>query len=51
MKNDITTIDDIKLLVDSFYGKVREDDLLADIFNNNTEDRFLQHFEKMYRFL
>ena len=50
MKNDITTIDDIKLLVDSFYGKVREDDLLADIFNNKIEDRWPQHLEKMYRF-
>lgn len=50
MKHDITTLDDIKLLVDSFYGKVREDYLLKDIFNERIEDRWPQHLEKMYRF-
>lgn len=50
MKKDIKTIDDIKLMVDNFYGKIREDDLLADIFNNVIEDRWSQHLEKMYRF-
>lgn len=50
MKKDISTIEDIRLLVDSFYGKVREDDLLAHIFNTKIEDRWPQHLEKMYRF-
>ena len=50
MKHDISTLDDIKLLVDSFYGKVREDNLLKDIFNERIEDRWPQHLEKMYRF-
>ena len=50
MKKDITNIEDIKLLVDSFYGKVRENSLLKDIFNNIIEDRWPQHLEKMYRF-
>jgi len=50
MKKDIKTIDDIKLMVDNFYGKIREDDLLADIFNDVIEDRWSQHLEKMYRF-
>lgn len=49
MKNDITTINDIKLLVDSFYDKVRKDDLLADIFNTRIAD-WPHHLEKMYRF-
>ncbi len=49
-KRDITTLDDIKLLVDSFYGKVREDDLLADIFNERIQDRWTAHLEKMVRF-
>ncbi len=47
---DITSIDDIRILVDTFYGKIREDDLLKDIFNNVIQDRWPQHLEKMYRF-
>jgi len=50
MKNDISNITDIKLLVDSFYSKVRNDQLLKDIFNDRIEDRWPQHLEKMYRF-
>lgn len=50
MKKDITSIDDIRFLVDSFYGKIRKDELLAAIFNNKIEDRWPQHLEKMYRF-
>lgn len=49
-KKDITTLKDIQLMVDSFYGKVRKDDILADIFNNIIQDRWPQHLEKMYRF-
>ncbi len=50
MKKDITTLQDVKLLVDTFYGKVRENGLLKDIFNNKIQDRWPQHLEKMYRF-
>jgi hemoglobin len=50
MKKDISNIEDIKLLVDSFYGKVREDEKLKDIFNNKIQDRWPEHLEKMYRF-
>lgn len=50
MKHDITTINDIKILVDAFYGKVREDNLLKDIFNDKIQDQWPQHLEKMYRF-
>lgn len=35
MAKEILDIADIKLLVDSFYAKVRKDDLLAYIFNQN----------------
>lgn len=49
-KEDIQHLEDIKLLVDSFYGRVREDDLLGAIFNNVIQDRWSQHLEKMYRF-
>ncbi|MCC7533557.1 MAG: group III truncated hemoglobin [Bacteroidia bacterium] len=47
---DIENIEDIKLLVNTFYGKIREDDLLKDIFNNVIQDRWPEHLEKMYRF-
>jgi len=50
MKKDIENLSDIQLLVDSFYTKVREDDLLKDIFNDRIQDRWPQHLEKMYRF-
>ena len=50
MKTDIKNIDDIKLLVDTFYGNVRKDELLAHIFNDKIEDRWPEHLEKMYRF-
>jgi len=47
---DIENIEDITLLVNTFYGKIREDDLLKDIFNNVIQDRWPEHLEKMYRF-
>lgn len=50
MTKDILKLDDIKNLVDSFYGKIREDLLLKDIFNNIIQDRWPQHLEKMYTF-
>ena len=49
-KKDIAHLDDIKLLVDEFYTKVREDELLAPIFNTRIGDRWPEHLEKMYRF-
>lgn len=50
MKSDIRNLTDIKLLVDTFYGKIRKDNLLKDIFNERIEDRWPEHLEKMYRF-
>lgn len=50
MRNDILQIEDIKLLVNTFYTKVREDDLLADVFNDRIQDRWPMHLEKMYKF-
>ncbi len=49
-RGDITDIEDIKFLVNTFYGKVRQDDLLADIFNGVIQNRWDEHLEKMYRF-
>ncbi|GIV32637.1 MAG: hypothetical protein KatS3mg031_0172 [Chitinophagales bacterium] len=50
MKKEIKNIEDIKLLVDTFYARVRTDTLLGDIFRNVIEDRWPQHLDKMYRF-
>lgn len=50
MTKEIEDLGDIKRLVDEFYGKVREDDLLSDVFNNVIGDRWQEHLEKMYRF-
>ncbi len=49
-KKEILSLDEIKLLVNTFYDKVREDDLLKDIFNNIIQDKWPIHLEKMYRF-
>lgn len=50
MKEDIKNLTDVKLLVDTFYGKIREDESLKDIFNNKIEDRWPEHLQKMYNF-
>jgi len=49
-QHDIFNLEDIKVLVDSFYEKVREDELLSPIFNGIIQDRWPQHLEKMYTF-
>jgi len=49
-KKNIETLEDVQLLVDSFYGKVREDEVLKDIFNDVIQERWPKHLEKMYRF-
>lgn len=50
MKKDIADIEDIKLLVNRFYGSVRQDELLGPIFDEVIQDRWPEHLEKMYRF-
>lgn len=50
MNNDIITLDDIKLLVDEFYARIRQDEILADIFNDVIQDRWPEHLERMYTF-
>lgn len=47
---DITSIADIHLLVDTFYGKVQKDELLGPVFNTVIQDKWPMHLEKMYRF-
>src|SRR6188768_312428 len=41
MKNDIASLDDIKLLVDTFYGKVQTNNVIKD---------WQPHLAKMYTF-
>lgn len=50
MEKEIVDLSDIKVLVDSFYGKVRQDALLAPIFDEVIQDRWPQHLETMYTF-
>lgn len=47
---DIENIEDIHLLVNTFYGKVRQDDLIGPIFNAVIQDKWPLHLEKMYAF-
>lgn len=49
-KHDIQGLDDIKLLVNTFYDKVRKHDVLAPIFDAQIKDRWPQHLEKLYTF-
>jgi|SRR5690606_9700284 hemoglobin len=46
---DIEGIEDIKVLVDTFYEKVRNDDVLGPIFETRI-DSWPKHLETMYRF-
>jgi len=47
---DIETLQDIQKMVDGFYGKVRQDELLGPIFEEKIGDHWDVHLEKMYRF-
>jgi hemoglobin len=49
-KKDIHSLDDIKLLVDTFYDKVKEDTLIGPIFNERIQNRWPEHLDKMYTF-
>ena len=47
MLKDISNIEDIKLMVDTFYENIRKDDLLGPIFNDKLQDRWPIHLQKM----
>ncbi len=49
-QRDLETLEDVKVLVDDFYGRVRKDDMLADIFNSVIQDKWPEHLNKMYTF-
>ncbi|MFH6985569.1 group III truncated hemoglobin [Marinoscillum luteum] len=50
MKTEILQLEDIKLLVDNFYAKVKADPLLAPIFDERIANNWPHHMDKMYRF-
>jgi hemoglobin len=50
IKHDIQGLADIKLMVDDFYDKVAQDELLAPIFNFRLSAYWVPHLEKMYTF-
>ena len=47
---DIQNLEDIKQMVNSFYGKVQQDDFIGPIFNEKIQNRWPDHLEKMYGF-
>lgn len=47
---EILKLDDIKLLVDTFYDRVRKDEFLAPIFEEKLKDKWPKHLDIMYRF-
>lgn len=50
MKEDITTEEDIKLLVDTFYDHVNGDKLLSPVFNDFARINWQHHLPVMYNF-
>jgi hemoglobin len=49
-KKDIATREDIELMVNSFYEKVKKDELLAPIFAERIPGSWDKHLDIMYRF-
>ncbi|TAN20097.1 MAG: group III truncated hemoglobin [Chitinophagaceae bacterium] len=50
MMKDIETLEDIKYLVDGFYGRVRKDELIGPIFDEKIGNHWDRHLDIMYRF-
>ncbi|RZJ35656.1 MAG: group III truncated hemoglobin [Flavobacterium sp.] len=50
MKADITERKDLELLVDSFYDKVKSDDVIGYLFNDVAQVNWELHLPKMYDF-
>ncbi len=50
MKKEIESRAEIQLMVDTFYTRVRQDELLGSIFDNVIKDRWPEHITKMYGF-
>lgn len=50
MTRQLENIDDIRILVNKFYEKIRQDDLVSEIFINRIGNRWPEHLEKMCAF-
>ena len=50
IKKEIVSLEEIKLLVDTFYEKVRRDEKLAPVFESRINGNWSPHLEKMYKF-
>lgn len=50
MTKEIRDMEDIRLLVHSFYEKVQKDELIGHIFNEVIAGNWPEHLEKMCRF-
>ncbi len=50
MKKDIESRDDVVLLVDSFYDKIKTNEILGHIFNDVAKLNWEEHLPKMYSF-
>ena len=48
--HDIQNEGDIKILIDTFYGKVRKDNTIGFIFNELIGDNWDHHLPQMYKF-
>jgi len=49
-KKDILVFEDIQLLVNTFYTRVRGDELLGPVFEERLSGRWEKHLDKMYSF-
>lgn len=50
MTKEIESLDEICLLVNTFYAKVRVDEVLGGVFNLVIANRWQEHLDKMYCF-
>jgi len=50
LTKQLTNLEDIKLLVDTFYTKIRKDELLGPIFESKIQGKWSEHLQKMYTF-
>lgn len=46
----LSTREDIQTLVDSFYAKVRVDELIGPVFNDVAKVNWIEHLPKLYDF-
>ncbi len=50
MKHDIQNIEDVKLMVNTFYDRIQKNEILGPIFEERIGHKWPEHLEKMYRF-